>query len=70
MKWLWMGLGALIAVPLVSIPVYLVGSAQGKQAVKNALVKERLVTKEQISEIDNLVFDADESALCDILGGC
>lgn len=70
MRWLWMGMGALMVAPLIAIPAFIYGSAKGKQDLKTSMLEERLVTKEQIDALDEIVFDADESALCGILGGC
>jgi hypothetical protein len=70
MRWVWIGIGALASVPLIAIPSYLYGAAQGKAKLRNELVEQRLVTKDKISELDEIVFNADESALCDLLGSC
>lgn len=69
-RWIWMGLGALVAVPLVGFPAMLYGAAKEKSRLRNELVAERIVTQEKIGELDEIVFNADESALCDLLGGC
>lgn len=61
---------AIPAFGLAAISSYAYGYHNGKLSVRDSLIKNRIVTMEQVKEIDDEIFSADSNTLCDLLGGC
>lgn len=65
-------LGAAVVVGLLAgIPIgYLKGVPAGKLQLKNQMLEDRIISIQKGKEIDERILSADDSALCDWLGGC
>lgn len=67
---IYAGFGILGAIVLSFGVGMTIGYIQGKKATLETLKAERIITLEEMRAIDDKVFSADESALCNMLGGC
>lgn len=62
--------GALAALILTNAATGLYGYSKGKETILNRLKDDRITVLKDGVRIDNDVLAADDSGLCDKLGGC
>lgn len=63
-------LGALVALGVAFKFVHMDGKKDGRAEIRDQLVKDRVITLEEGRKVDEKVVNADDSALCNLLGGC
>jgi hypothetical protein len=70
LDWLKLGVGALAGAGIAFAAGYLVGSSHGRQSVLQSLQSDRVTILKDGKKIDEQAIAADDTALCDMLGGC
>lgn len=70
MKIFYVVIGVLAGLTLGFGGGYLKGKSVGRQEVLTQGLKDRVITLEEGKKIDEKISNADDSALCSILGGC
>ncbi|WFR98728.1 hypothetical protein [Rhizobium tumorigenes] len=70
LTWLKIGVGALAGASIAFTSGYFVGRSAGKQSVLSSLQSDRITILKDGKEIDEKVLGADDTGLCDLLGGC
>jgi len=70
LKYVHYAVGGLIVLPLAFGSGYVMGIRYHKATVESRMKDERITILKDGKKIDDQVFNADDSALCAMLGGC
>lgn len=70
LTWLKIGVGALAGAFIAFTSGYFIGQSAGKQSVRDELKDSRITILKDGKQIDEKVLGADDTGLCNLLGGC
>jgi hypothetical protein len=70
LDWLKLCVGALAGAGIAFAAGYMVGNSHGRQSILQSLQSDRVTILKDGKQIDEKAIAADDTALCDLLGGC